>query len=73
MVPHDQFRQRGTVVVPTMPRAIVSAALAVTAPTYVPCRAGGGAPARTPRQRRLAQPGPQRRWPCGQQWPLPAQ
>lgn len=36
VVPHDQFRQRGTVVVPTMPRAIVSAALAVTAPTYVP-------------------------------------
>jgi len=36
VVPHDQFRQRGIVVVPTAPRAIVSAAVMVNAPTMVP-------------------------------------
>ncbi|SHH46104.1 DUF6600 domain-containing protein [Massilia sp. CF038] len=36
VVPHDQFSQRGTVVVPTAPRAIVSTSLLTNVPSAVP-------------------------------------
>ncbi len=36
VVPHDQFRQRGIVVVPTAPRAIVPSSLAMSVPSVTP-------------------------------------
>ncbi|HEY0061164.1 MAG TPA: DUF6600 domain-containing protein [Telluria sp.] len=36
VVPHEQFRQRGTVIVPTAPRAIVSTSLLTNVPSAVP-------------------------------------